>query len=149
MPSRLYPWSRIRKCCSLRATLSPFTATSPGHTHGRSKKAQLSLAFSEWKENTGAAGRVGRKLSSCQSASAAIQRNRRPPLHTPHPSPPPKRLLAFVTRCHCLVWGSAVGHTARHPVEKLKHPPHPQPLPSRTEIGDLLVTFAQAAHPLC
>lgn len=59
--------------------MSPFTATAPGHTHGHSKKAQLSLAFSEWKENTGAAGRVGRKLSSCQSASAAIQRDHRPP----------------------------------------------------------------------
>lgn len=82
------------KSCSLRSTLSPFTATSLGK-HMAVVKAQLPLTFSEWKENTEALGRVGRKFFSCQSACAAIQRDLR---HHPHLFYPAS---AFVTQPHC------------------------------------------------
>lgn len=66
------------KSCTLRSTLTLFTATSLGK-HMAVVKAQLPLTFSGWKENTEAVGRVGRKLFCCQSACAAIQRDHRLP----------------------------------------------------------------------
>lgn len=82
------------KSCSLRSTLSPFTATSLGK-HMAVVKAQLPLTFSGWKENTQAVGRVGRKFLSCQSACAAIQRDPSPPPYLFYPA------SAFVTQRHC------------------------------------------------
>lgn len=98
------------KSCSLRSTLSPFTATSLGK-HMAVVKAQLPLTFSGLKANTEAAGGIGRKFLSCQSACAAIQR----------PQPPAHPTL-LLSSCLCNSTpmsspGSAVGHTAGLPVE--------------------------------
>lgn len=91
------------KSCSLRSTLSPFTATSLGK-HMAVVKAQLSVTFSSWKENTEAVGRLGSKSPSCQSVCAAIQRDPHHQRHLLFHSTP-----VFVTQCHCRLQGQLWG----------------------------------------
>lgn len=122
MPSRLYPCS----CVEIRLFKEHFVSIHSdvsGQTHGRSK-LQLPLTFGEWKENTEAEWRVGRKLFYCQSAFTAIQRDFRPPQQPFLPA------TVFVNQRHCHVPGQTqvtrLDSRWRHTEPTLTYP-HPLP----------------------